>query len=133
MAQVTIPAETRRKIETVRNQLLDFHKLLMDGQKAEYERDHGPVLSPGAYLDLVLNHADFEWLRQLSGLIVAIDEMLAPRSTAGAAEADAAVRDLESLMNQNAEGKFQERLRVVLGQSTEAAEAHSQILRALTD
>jgi hypothetical protein len=36
-------------------------------------------------------------------------------------------------MNENAEGKFQQRLRVVLGRSTEAANAHSQILSALTD
>ena len=76
--------EQREPLDALSRLLLDFHKVLLDWERANYEAKQGRIGSPGEFLGLVLDHAQFAWLRQLSGLIVEIDEALAPRSKAGA-------------------------------------------------
>jgi len=60
----------------LRNGLLRLHKLLLDGERSHYQREHGPVESEHALLGLVLSHPQFQWLRTLSELIVNIDESM---------------------------------------------------------
>jgi hypothetical protein len=59
----------------LRIRLLHLHKLLLDNERVTYEQVRGKV-SSGELLQLVINHDQFAWLRQLSGLIVQIDELL---------------------------------------------------------
>lgn len=60
----------------LRNGLLRLHKLLLERERGRYQREHGPVESQHAFLGLVLSHAQFQWLRVLSELIVNIDEAM---------------------------------------------------------
>ena len=57
--------------------LLRLHKALLDGERLAYERRHGPVASNGQYLQLVLGHPDFAWLRHLSRLMAELDDLTA--------------------------------------------------------
>ena len=57
--------------------LLRLHKALLDGERLAYERRHGPVASNGEYLQLVLGHPDFAWLRHLSRLMAELDDLTA--------------------------------------------------------
>lgn len=61
-------------MKTGRNLLLKLHKSLVDFERSRYEALFGPVNS-GQFLNLLLNDADFEWLRKYSMLIVEIDEL----------------------------------------------------------
>jgi hypothetical protein len=65
------------RLRQVRDRLLDLHKALLDAERARFEREHGRVSSSGQWLQLVLGHEQFAWLRPFSGLIVRIDEWLA--------------------------------------------------------
>ncbi len=65
------------QLKTLRDRLLRLHKTLLDSDRAAYERAYGPVASSGEWLQLVLSHEHFAWLRPFSGLIVRIDEWLA--------------------------------------------------------
>ena len=65
------------RLRQVRDRLLDLHKTLLDAERARFEREHGRVASSGQWLQLVLGHEQFAWLRPYSGLIVRIDEWLA--------------------------------------------------------
>ena len=65
------------RLRQVRDRLLDLHKALLDAERARFEREHGKVASSGQWLQLVLSHEQFAWLRPYSGLIVRIDEWLA--------------------------------------------------------
>ena len=65
------------QLKTLRDRLLRLHKTLLDSDRAAYERAYGPVGSSGEWLQLVLGHEHFAWLRPFSGLIVRIDEWLA--------------------------------------------------------
>lgn len=60
----------------LRNSLLELHKTLMNYQRSVYEAQHGKVQSPGVMLGLLMEDKNFAWLRQLSELVVVIDEML---------------------------------------------------------
>lgn len=90
--------EQRDKLRSLSSHLLQTHKLLLDLERARYEQMHGPITSTGEFLNLVLSHVQFEWLRQLSGVIVELDEITAPRSKAGAEEATAAMKQVRELM-----------------------------------
>lgn len=63
-------------LSELRNGLLRLHKLLLDRERGRYQREHGPVESQHQFLGLVLSHAQFQWLRVLSELIVNIDEAM---------------------------------------------------------
>lgn len=63
------------QIDAARESLLALHKTLLDLVRAEYEKEHGRVENAGALLQLVVGDPAFAWLRPLSQLIIAIDEL----------------------------------------------------------
>ncbi|MCA1625846.1 MAG: hypothetical protein LC778_19015 [Acidobacteria bacterium] len=62
-------------LKEARLQLLRLHKLLVDDERQTYEHQNGQV-SSGQFLQLLLSHESFSWLRKFSTLIVEIDELL---------------------------------------------------------
>jgi hypothetical protein len=68
---------SRQQLEHVRRGLLRVHKALLDDARIRYEREQGRIEGSGALLRLVLSDPWFDWLHQLSGLVVQIDELLA--------------------------------------------------------
>jgi hypothetical protein len=123
--------EQRQPLDALSRRLLDFHKVLLDWERVNYESEHGPVGSPGEFLGLVLDNVQFAWLRQLSGLIVEIDEAIAPRSKAGADVGDALLEQARILLNPSLGGAFQKRLKEALGSSPEAFHMLQELQTAL--
>ena len=77
--------------------LLRLHKALLDGERAAYERIHGPIASNGTYLQLVLGDPAFAWLRHLSRLMAELDDLADSDDAAAAdkiAELTASLRTL---------------------------------------
>jgi len=72
----------RRQLIDIRNQLLDVHKAVIDAERVTYEREHGRIPSPGAFLQLVMSDQWFAWLEPMTSLMVEIDETLAARDLA---------------------------------------------------
>jgi hypothetical protein len=65
-----------RILTDLRNTLLELHKILIDSERAAYERDIEKISTPGQMLGLLIEDPWFAYLRHLSGLVVAIDERL---------------------------------------------------------
>jgi len=65
----------REKLITLRNSLLRIHKTLLDMERREYERVNGAV-NAGELFRLVVGHAQFAWLHNISEFVVRIDETL---------------------------------------------------------
>jgi len=65
---------TIEQLEQVRQGMLRLHKALLEHERVNYEREHGRVESAGAFLQVVIGDASFDWLHRLSELIVQIDE-----------------------------------------------------------
>ena len=103
----TMQDRAREHLTLIRNGLLRLHKNLLDSERNAYERDVERIRSTGQYLELVLNDPWFAWLRELSKLVVAIDEML-DRKEPPMSEAEAAslIGDSRRLIapSENSEG-----------------------------
>jgi len=80
------------RLADVRTALLHLHKMLLDLERNDYEKRFGRI-STGELLQLVLNNAQFAWLRIISALVVQIDEVLN-------GEEPAKVKDFEELISQ---------------------------------
>jgi hypothetical protein len=62
-------------LRDLRLKLLRLHKILLDMERADYEKMFGSVNS-GELLQLVINGSQFAWLRMISALVVEMDETL---------------------------------------------------------
>jgi len=104
MSPQPIHAESRELLGKLSALLIDQHKLLLDRERAEYEQAHGTISGPGPFLALVLGDPHFAWLKQISGLVVAIDEALSRRSTADQTVADALLAQARDMMRPREHG-----------------------------
>jgi hypothetical protein len=68
------PGDSIERLRRLRRSLLHLHKILLDDERAAYERVHGQVTS-GELLQLVIGHEQFAWLHAISEMVVQIDEM----------------------------------------------------------
>lgn len=66
----------REKLIALRSALLRVHKTLLEMERRTYEREHGHV-NAGELFRLVVDHAQFAWLHNISEFVVRIDESLA--------------------------------------------------------
>ena len=90
--------EIRERLQQVRNALLKLHKILVDSERATYEKTFGKVPSPNQFLNLVMNDPWFAWLHPLSQLIVSMDEALDEKEPLTAEKADALVKESRALL-----------------------------------
>ena len=68
----------REKLISLRLALLRLHKTLLEMERRDYEREHGHVNS-GELFRLVVDHAQFAWLHNISEFVVRVDETLAAK------------------------------------------------------
>jgi hypothetical protein len=99
-----INAESRELLGALRNLLLEQHKLLLDRERAAYERINGAIAGPGPFLALALGDPQFAWLKQISTLVIEIDEALSRRSKAEQPVADAITAQAREMMRPREEG-----------------------------
>jgi len=105
-----ITPESKELLFQLRNLLLEQHKLLLDRERAEYERAKGPIAGPGPFLQLVMGDAHFAWLKVLSTLVVEIDEAISRRSKAEQPVADALLAQAREILRPREDGSdFQQR------------------------
>jgi hypothetical protein len=104
MSPQPIHAESRELLAKLSRLLIEQHKLLLDRERAEYEKTHGPISGPGPFLTFVLGDPHFAWLKQISGLVVAIDEALSRRSKADQSVADALLVQAREMMRPREHG-----------------------------
>jgi hypothetical protein len=83
----------RERLVEIRETLLVLHKALLDSERTSYEIVHGPIASPAAFLQLLINDNWFAWLKPITSLVVQIDETLAAKKP------PASSRDFERLVN----------------------------------
>jgi hypothetical protein len=104
MSHQPITAESRELLGKLRDLLLDQHKLLLDRERTIYETINGPIAGPGAFLTLVLGDPHFAWLKQISSLVVEIDEALSRRSKADQPVAEALTTQVRELIRPREHG-----------------------------
>jgi hypothetical protein len=71
-------SSAREKLISLRLSLLRLHKTLLNMERRDYEREHG-YINTGELFRLVIDHAQFAWLHNISEFVVRIDETLAAK------------------------------------------------------
>jgi hypothetical protein len=86
----------RAGLAALREGLLAVHKALLSIARADYEREHEPVASPGALLQLLIHDEAFAWLHPVSELAARADELVEEKEIPDAevAAIASAARDL---------------------------------------
>lgn len=127
-----ITEKTRQQLTNVRTVLLRLHKTLLDFERRAYERDHGTIGNSYEFLQLVMSDPWFAWLRQLSELIVEMDELLAAKETPSENTGVALIRQATLLLTPAESGsEFQKKYFAAMQQSPEVVVAHSEFAKAL--
>ena len=134
--QVTVDSEltekTRQQLTQVRTALLRLHKTLLDFERESYERAHDKIANSYAFLQLVMSDPWFAWLRQLSELIVEMDELLAAKETSREATAVALIQQASILLTPSEMGgEFQKKYFTAMQQSPDVVLAHSEFAALL--
>lgn len=123
----------RQRLAALRETLLVLHKALLDSERTSYEIAHGPIASPGAFLQLLINDSWFAWLRPVTSLVVQIDETLAAKKPpATAQEFDRLVNDTRALLSPSREANgFWQRYSGVIRRDPGVAVLHERIEKEL--
>jgi hypothetical protein len=78
MAAVPKPRNdpSRKSLTELRHALVNLHKTLVETERMNFEKSFGRIQSANQFLQLLTSDPLFAWLRQLSQLIVSMDEAL---------------------------------------------------------
>jgi hypothetical protein len=119
-------------LPSLRNQLLSLHKLLMTVEKTAYEKAEKVTLSPLKLLQMLTEDERFSWLRQLSQLVVMIDEAMEEKPPITKERMDALVGEARHLLTGSTEpGSFAVRYAAIRERETAVAAAHAEISKSL--
>jgi hypothetical protein len=125
------PDPLRDHLKTVRRGLFRLHKALIDSERAVFEQRNG-ALSNGQFLQALIDHPDFAWLRPFTGAIVAIDEALATREPIAEADVRAFVARAAELTLPH-EGPAGEAMAEARRRDPTVAFLHSELARGITE
>ena len=132
MTSEELTIATREQLTKVRTVLLRLHKTLLDFEREGYERERGKIDNSYAYLQVVMSDPWFAWLRQLSELIVEMDELLAAKETPKESTAQALIKQTGILLTPSESGsEFQKKYFTAMQQSPEVVLAHSEFANVL--
>ena len=116
----------------LRDALLRLHKVLLDSERAVYEKEVGPIHSPNHFFQLLTNDPWFAWLRPISQLIVAIDETMDGDETLTIASVDALMsQSVFLLIPADSAGEFGPRYVAALQRDPRVVLAHAQVAKRI--
>lgn len=122
--------EQREVLKNGRDSLLRLHKTLLDHERAIFEGANGPVNS-GQFLNILLENADFAWLRKFSTLIVEIDELFDQKDGVSEEAIELHINKLRDLISMTDEDEgFRSKYQAALQHDLDAA-AQQGILKDL--
>nr|WP_297524905.1 hypothetical protein [uncultured Roseateles sp.] len=115
----------------LRRSLLDLHRALVDLERGDYQKAHGPQ-SSGEFLQVMAFGEEMKWLEPLSRLITMLDEAIDGAADAKETPLPVAqrLRGLLSLDRDSAD-PFMRRYAERFDQSPELVHAHSGVIAAL--
>jgi hypothetical protein len=128
------PDRARQKLAELRRLLLTLHKALLDSERTAYEIGHGPIASPGAFLQLLIHDPAFQWLRPITTLIVQVDETLAAKKPpASARDLEQLISDMRALLSPSRqEADFWKRYFAVVQRDPAVALLHEEMAAAFS-
>ena len=130
---MTSADRTNERLTELREGLLKHHKLLLDSERACYEHEVERIASSNQLLNLVLNDPWFAWLRELSQLVVIVDEVQDNKKDAPtAADADRLIAQARALITPAENGTgFQKKYDEAMQRDPDVVLAHGRVVKML--
>ena len=124
---------TNERLTQLREGLLKHHKALLDSERASYEHEVERITTSNQFLNLVLNNPWFAWLRELSQLVVMVDEVQDNKKVQPtAADADRLVAQARALLTPAENGTgFQKKYDEAMQRDPDVVLAHGRVVRIL--
>ena len=120
-------SDLQQRLRDLRRGLLHLHKVLLDIERAAYEKARGRV-SSGELLQLVIRHEQFAWLHSISELIVNIDELLEAEEPFPVDQAKSLFSQAARLLSPSDTGsEFERKYHAVLQREPAAVLAHREV------
>jgi len=94
-------------------------------------RERTGRVNSGELLQLVINHAQFAWLRMVSALVVQIDEMLDADEPVTDADVINLIGGARQLFTESEDREFEQKYQAALQQEPEVVMAHSALMKLL--
>ena len=118
------------RLGELRARLLHLHKTLLEMERQEYEKRFGRV-STGELLQLVINHAQFAWLRIISALVVEIDEVLNGEEPANSSDFADLLTQARLLFTSPGNEDFKTKYQAALQREPAVVMAHAAVIELL--
>jgi hypothetical protein len=120
------------RLGDLRIRLLRLHKTLLEMEQQDFEKVFGRVTT-GELLQLVINHAQFGWLRMISALVVKIDELLDNEEPATTGDFADLVSQARWLFTSPETEEFQTKYQAALQREPEVVMAHAAVMQLLRE
>ncbi|MGH9962253.1 MAG: hypothetical protein ACREBC_34875 [Pyrinomonadaceae bacterium] len=118
------------QLRELRDALLRLHKSLLDVERADFEKMFGRLTS-GELLQLVINHAQFAWLRRISELVAQIDGKLNGDEEAADIDSRELLGQARRLFNSPGDEDFTTKYQAALQAEPTVVLAHSEVMKLL--
>ena len=119
-------------LPALRNRLLSLHKILMLAERAIFEKEGNVIESPNHFLQLLMSDARFAWLRDLSQLIVMMDEAMEEKPPITTGRADTLVDEARLLLaSEEKAGSFAARYAAMVRGEPAVAAADADIRKII--
>ena len=119
-----------QQLREIRGALLRLHKTLLEVERGDYEKIFGR-LNSNELLQLVVNDAQFAWLRVISELVVQFDELLSRDEPATETELQELLAQPRLLFDSPAHGEFMTKYQAALHREPSVVMAHSEVMKLL--
>jgi hypothetical protein len=108
--------DLKEELKTLSTRLARIHKGLMDHQMSEREKLTGQSLNPATKLQLLLQDAEFAWLRALSQLMVMVDDGIFQKEPLSEEQVVSLKLEIEKLLFQQTHEEFASHFNTLLPQ-----------------
>ena len=110
--------------------LLRLHKALLDMERLNFEKAFGRV-TPGELLQLIINHAQFGWLRMISALVVEVDETLNGDEPSTLSDLEDLISQARRLFTSPGSEEFKTKYQSALQREPTVVMAHANLMQVL--
>ncbi|MDR5854234.1 hypothetical protein P9239_12865 [Caballeronia sp. LZ062] len=115
-------------LRDVRHPLLALHRAVLAHLRHAHESESGPV-SPGEFLQIVINGSAYRWLSPLSTLIAALDDVLDDEEATSDARVGHAKAVIAMFRAETRDAAFAERFLPLLQESADIAVANGHVVQ----
>lgn len=128
MSEKKKPNMSSHSLNQLHTELLELHKALLEFEKGKYEAVYGKIATPYQYLDIVIKHPAFAWLRTLSEAIVSADGLDREDVRKQDEEIKSSIKRLLDLTNTE---EFGQKYSLAVNESADVAYAHAKVMKSL--